>query len=87
MVVLPELEKYSEKIVEVKFLDHVSSGEPEQDLALCTVWGRLVLCDPQKIRVRVWEANDDHPDEDAEFITLIRAAVVSVRSLIFGDGQ
>lgn len=87
MAVHLEPERYVGQVVEVRFLDHVSSSDADQELVICTIWGRLVHDDWQKIRVRTWEANDDDPDEDAEFLTLIRAAVISIRPLIYDLGD
>lgn len=85
MTVHLEPEKHLDQIVEVRFLDHVSSDEADQELVIGTVWGRLVHDDWQKIRVRTWETNANELDDDAMFITLVRSAVISVRPLILGD--
>ena len=80
-------EKYKGEIVEVRFLDHVSSSDAEQELVICTIWGRLIRDDWQEIQIRTWETDAGESSEDAEFVVLIRAGVVSIRPLIFGDGN
>lgn len=75
-----EPEKYLGRVVEIRFLDHVSSSSETQEPLLCTIWGKIVHEDWQSIRVQTW-VTDDNDNNNAEFIVLVRAAVVSIRPL------
>ena len=79
-----EPEKYLGRIAEVRFLDHVSSSSETQELLLCVVWGKIVYEDWQSIRVQTW-ITDDNDNNNAEFVVLVRAAVVSIRPLKYDE--
>lgn len=78
--------KHIGQVVEVKFLDHVTSGDMGQELVFCTIWGRLISDDWQKIIVRRWETDEDvDASINMKYATLIRSAVVSIRPLTYEE--
>lgn len=80
MSLQPEL--YIGRIVEVVFVDHVWGDETE--LMLCRIWGKMIKSDWQKVILQVWETNDSETD-NAEYATLIRAAIHSMRLLQYEE--
>lgn len=84
----PDTELYMDRIVEVEFMDHVTALDAKTDLMRCTVWGRLVYQDDRKIRIRRWET-DESKDAmvNAEYVTLIRSAVVNIQPLKYNLGE
>jgi len=73
---------YIGKIVEIVFVDHVSSGDEATELVLCKVWGRVVSETWQKVAICTWESDTDGNNE---YTTLIRSAIHSIRSMIVGE--
>lgn len=81
MSLQPEL--YIGKIVEVQFVDHVW-GDEQTEIMLCRIWGKVIKSDWQKVVIQVWETNKSETD-NAEYAILIRAAIHSIRPLIYAS--
>lgn len=77
-------EKYLGRVVEVIFVDHVSSGNKNTELVLCRVWGKIISETWQKVVICTWASD---VDENSEYVTLIRSAIHSIKPLTFDLGE